>query len=215
MSPTTADAQAGRSTASAISVAVPTSAQRMRLRSVPAVALFIFSCLLGRASRDRPAVPGGISLPAEPPAETSSPIGLCGCAPAARAGTEHHIGPSYTRRMDLELLERELAEAGEPSYRTDQVWAWAARGMRDYGQMTNLPAELRERLEERVPLSAWARDEATADDGTARRCSDLRRKPLEAVPMRFRDGRDRLRHLAPGYPLNSPSRDGTDGFGAT
>ena len=56
--------------------------------------------------------------------------------------------------MDLELLERELAEAGEPTFRIGQVWEWAAKGVGGYGEMTNLPAELRERLAERVPLSA-------------------------------------------------------------
>ena len=31
--------------------------------------------------------------------------------------------------MDLELLDRTLAEHGEPAYRARQVWAWAARGV--------------------------------------------------------------------------------------
>ena len=56
--------------------------------------------------------------------------------------------------MDLELLERELADAGEPPYRAGQIWEWAAKGVRGYGEMTNLPAELRERLDATVPLSA-------------------------------------------------------------
>ena len=30
-------------------------------------------------------------------------------------------------RMDLELLERTLADAGEPAFRARQVWSWAAR----------------------------------------------------------------------------------------
>ena len=68
--------------------------------------------------------------------------------------------------MDLELLERELADAGEPAYRACQIWEWAAKGVRGYGEMTNLPAELRERLAERVPLSALElATESTADDG--------------------------------------------------
>jgi 23S rRNA (adenine2503-C2)-methyltransferase len=93
--------------------------------------------------------------------------------------------------MDLELLERELADAGEPAYRATQIWEWTARGARDYGQMSNLPAELRERLAERVPLSSLDLvTEATSDDGTRKalfRTGDGR--SLEAVLMRFRDGR--------------------------
>jgi 23S rRNA (adenine2503-C2)-methyltransferase len=93
--------------------------------------------------------------------------------------------------MDLELLERELADAGEPDYRASQIWEWTAKGARDYGEMTNLPAELRERLAERVPLSTLElATESTADDGTRKALfhTDDGRS-LEAVLMRFRDGR--------------------------
>ena len=63
--------------------------------------------------------------------------------------------------------------------------------MRGYGEMTNLPAGLRERLAERVPLSALAlATESTADDGTRKALfTTAGGKPLEAVLMRFRDGR--------------------------
>ena len=93
--------------------------------------------------------------------------------------------------MDLTLLRKELADAGEPGYRAEQVWEWAAKGVRGYGEMTNLPAGLRERLAERVPLSALAlATESTADDGTRKALfTTAEGKPLEAVLMRFRDGR--------------------------
>ncbi|MGE5407755.1 MAG: 23S rRNA (adenine(2503)-C(2))-methyltransferase RlmN, partial [Syntrophothermus sp.] len=58
--------------------------------------------------------------------------------------------------MDRELLAASLAALGEPSYRASQVWEWLARGARSYGEMTNLPAELRLRLAEAVPLSTLA-----------------------------------------------------------
>ncbi|MGE5407870.1 MAG: 23S rRNA (adenine(2503)-C(2))-methyltransferase RlmN, partial [Syntrophothermus sp.] len=62
---------------------------------------------------------------------------------------------------------------------------------RSYGEMTNLPAELRQRLAGAVPLSTLALvSEAKADDGTVKclfHTGDGR--PLEAVLMRFRDGR--------------------------
>jgi 23S rRNA (adenine2503-C2)-methyltransferase len=96
--------------------------------------------------------------------------------------------------MDLELLERSLAERGEPPFRARQVWEWAARGASSYEEMTNLPAALREWLAAEVPLSTLALEhEARAADGTQKalfRTADGR--PVEGVLMRYRDGRRSL-----------------------
>jgi len=93
--------------------------------------------------------------------------------------------------VDRALLQQTLAEAGEPSYRGTQVWEWLARGARSYSEMTNLPAPLRQRLEAALPLSTLAlQAEAKSDDGTVKalfHTADGR--PLEAVLMRYRDGR--------------------------
>ncbi|MDP9189473.1 MAG: 23S rRNA (adenine(2503)-C(2))-methyltransferase RlmN, partial [Actinomycetota bacterium] len=93
--------------------------------------------------------------------------------------------------MDLELLDRTLAEDGQPDYRAKQVWEWTARGVGSYEEMTNLPEELRARLTEAVPLSSLTlRHEAKSDDGTVKALFDTHDgRPLEAVLMRFRDGR--------------------------
>jgi 23S rRNA (adenine2503-C2)-methyltransferase len=91
--------------------------------------------------------------------------------------------------MDLVALEQELQ--AEPAYRRRQVWDWAARGARGYEEMTNLPAALRERLDARVPFSTLElQHESTARDGTIKalfRTGDGH--PVEAVLMRYRDGR--------------------------
>jgi 23S rRNA (adenine2503-C2)-methyltransferase len=96
--------------------------------------------------------------------------------------------------VDRALLEQTLADAGEPTYRAAQVWEWVARGAGSYGEMTNLPAALRERLAEAVPLSTLSlQTEAKSDDGTVKslfHTADGR--PLEAVLMRYRDGRRSL-----------------------
>src|SRR5690242_4713187 len=93
--------------------------------------------------------------------------------------------------MDRELLATTLAETGEPSYRAAQVWEWVARGAGSYEEMTNLPAALRERLAAAVPLSTLTlAAEAKSDDGTVKalfHTADGR--PIEAVLMRYRDGR--------------------------
>src|SRR5215211_3763521 len=93
--------------------------------------------------------------------------------------------------MDREQLATTLVETGEPPYRGKQVWEWVARGVGSYEEMTNLPAGLRERLETGVPLSTLTvASEAKSDDGTVKtlfHTADGR--PIEAVLMRYRDGR--------------------------
>jgi len=93
--------------------------------------------------------------------------------------------------MDRHLLDEVLAAAGEPTYRASQVWEWVARGVRGYEEMTNLPAALRGRLEAELPLSTLSvRAEARSDDGTVKTLFDTADgRPLEAVLMRYRDGR--------------------------
>src|SRR5919107_550057 len=93
--------------------------------------------------------------------------------------------------MDLELLQRTLADAGQPAFRARQVWAWAARGASAYEAMTDLPAGLRAQLVERVPFSTLTvADEAHARDGTVKTLFHTHDgRPIEAVLMRYRDGR--------------------------
>jgi 23S rRNA (adenine2503-C2)-methyltransferase len=93
--------------------------------------------------------------------------------------------------MDLQLLDQTLQDHGQPPFRARQVWAWAARGARGYEEMTDLPGALREALSQELPLSTLTiEQESHALDGTVKalfRTGD--RRPLEAVLMRFRDGR--------------------------
>ena len=93
--------------------------------------------------------------------------------------------------MDLSLLEERLAERGAPAYRFRQVWGWAASGVAGYGEMTSLPAALRGALAEEVPFSTLdVVTEARARDGTVKALFRTRDgHPVEAVLMRYRDGR--------------------------
>jgi 23S rRNA (adenine2503-C2)-methyltransferase len=96
--------------------------------------------------------------------------------------------------MDLTRLESTLADRGEPAYRSRQVWEWTARGAAGYEAMTNLPRALREELAAAVPFSTLAVEtERESRDGTVKalfRTADGH--PVEAVLMRYRDGRRSL-----------------------
>jgi 23S rRNA (adenine2503-C2)-methyltransferase len=93
--------------------------------------------------------------------------------------------------MDSALLDQALAAAGEPAFRSKQIWEWLCRGVHDYEQMSNLPVALRATLATQVPLSCLALErEAHARDGTVKALFHTAdQRPIEAVLMRYRDGR--------------------------
>jgi 23S rRNA (adenine2503-C2)-methyltransferase len=96
--------------------------------------------------------------------------------------------------VDLALLERTLTDRGEPAYRARQVWEWTARGADSYDGMTTLSKALRAELAESVPFSTLDLvTERESRDGTVKalfRTADGH--PVEAVLMRYRDGRRSL-----------------------
>ena len=91
--------------------------------------------------------------------------------------------------MNLEQVAEALD--GEPAYRVRQVWEWAARGAASYEEMTNLPTAARSRLTERAPFSTLSLTaEARSTDGTVKALFHTHDgHPVEAVLMRYRDGR--------------------------
>jgi 23S rRNA (adenine2503-C2)-methyltransferase len=93
--------------------------------------------------------------------------------------------------VDLDLLEQRVAALGEPGYRARQVWDWATRGAEGYHAMTNLPRTLRETLATDVPFSTLVpEEEQRARDGTVKTLfKTADGHPVEAVLMRYRDGR--------------------------
>src|SRR5436309_215110 len=104
------------------------------------------------------------------------------------------MGNATLAPVDRALLSERLAQRGEPAYRADQVWRWAAGGAVDYAAMTNVPAALRADLEHDVPFSTLeVVHTAESRDRTVKalfRTPDG--KPVEAVLMRYRDGRRSL-----------------------
>ncbi len=93
--------------------------------------------------------------------------------------------------MDLDLLDRTLADAGEPAVRARQTWEWTAGGAGGYDEMTNLPVALRSRLADAVPFSTLTlAHEAHARDGTVKALFHTHDgRAVEAVLMCYRSGR--------------------------
>jgi 23S rRNA (adenine2503-C2)-methyltransferase len=93
--------------------------------------------------------------------------------------------------MDLQLLDQTLAANGQPPFRASQIWAWVAKGVHGYEQMTNLPGALRETLARELPFSSLTlSEESHASDGTIKALfQTVDGRPLEAVLMRYRDKR--------------------------
>jgi 23S rRNA (adenine2503-C2)-methyltransferase len=96
--------------------------------------------------------------------------------------------------MDLDLLQRTLEELGEPAFRARQVWRWVAEGVDSFEAMTDVPKRLRETLADAVPFSTLTLEhEAHARDGTVKALfATADGRPVEAVLMRYRDGRRSL-----------------------
>ncbi len=96
--------------------------------------------------------------------------------------------------MDIESLEETMAELGQPAYRTSQVWEWLASGAGSFEEMSNLPVDLRAELADRLPISTLEVDaSAKSVDGTEKALfMTADRRPVEAVLMRYRDGRRSL-----------------------
>jgi 23S rRNA (adenine2503-C2)-methyltransferase len=96
--------------------------------------------------------------------------------------------------MDLARLDALLAERREPAFRSRQVWEWLARGASSFDEMSNLPAPLRAALAAELPLSSLSlAAEAHSSDGTEKALFETADgRPLEAVLMRYRDGRRSL-----------------------
>ena len=72
------------------------------------------------------------------------------------------------KSMTLAEMQALFKELGQPAFRAKQVYTWLHKGVRGYGEMTNLPKALRETLEEKYPLHIpqVVRKQASQKDGT-------------------------------------------------
>ncbi len=93
------------------------------------------------------------------------------------------------------LTQPELAEVikelGQPAFRAKQVFSWLHKGVRSYGEMTNLPKALRDALEEKYPIHPprVVRKQESSRDGTIKYLWELSDgNCVETVLMRYHYG---------------------------
>ncbi len=95
------------------------------------------------------------------------------------------------KSMTLPELSDALKAMGQPAFRARQLYTWLHRGARSYGQMSNLPATLRERLEREYPICPpqVVRRQESARDGTIKYLWQLADgNCVETVLMRYHYG---------------------------
>ena len=100
-------------------------------------------------------------------------------------------GKIAIRSLLPEELEAELKAMGEPTYRAKQVFSWLSRGVSGFGEMTDLPKALRERLDGRFYLAApqVLRKQVSAHDGTVKYLWGLSDgNAVETVVMQYHHG---------------------------
>ena len=95
------------------------------------------------------------------------------------------------KSMTLTELEQEMLAMGEPKFRAKQIFTWLHRGVRSFGEMSNLSKALRERLAEEYSLECptVARRLESQKDGTIKylwRLADG--NCVESVLMRYHYG---------------------------
>ena len=90
-----------------------------------------------------------------------------------------------------EELETELTAMGEPKFRAAQICRWLGQGVRDFGQMSNLPKALREKLAERFRIHTpkVLSRQVSAIDGTIKYLWELSDgNAVETVVMSYKHG---------------------------
>ncbi|MCI0710170.1 MAG: 23S rRNA (adenine(2503)-C(2))-methyltransferase RlmN [Chloroflexi bacterium] len=94
--------------------------------------------------------------------------------------------------LSLDELSRLFQEWGQPAYRARQLWEWMyAHKVQNFNEMTNLPKDLRERLETECRLGVMRiAAEQQSSDGTIKRLYQLPDgQYIEAVLMPYEDNR--------------------------
>ena len=95
------------------------------------------------------------------------------------------------KAMTLPEVTVALKEMGEPAFRAKQVYTWLHKGVRSYGEMTNISKALREKLAQSYPFTTpqVVRRQESKQDGTIKYLWQLSDgNCVETVLMRYHYG---------------------------
>ena len=98
---------------------------------------------------------------------------------------------NHLKSMTIPEIGVILKELGQPAFRAKQVYSWLHKGVRSYEEMSNLPKDLRDTLQEMYPLCTpeVVRKQESQKDGTIKylwKLSDG--NCVETVLMRYHYG---------------------------
>ncbi len=88
-------------------------------------------------------------------------------------------------------IEKVLFEMNEPKFRAKQIFAWLARGAKDFGEMTDVGRALQEKLRERFYITSpeIQRRQVSKEDGTVKYLWRLiDGNAVESVVMHYKHG---------------------------
>ena len=97
----------------------------------------------------------------------------------------------HLKSMTQQEIGQVLKALGQPAFRAKQVYSWLHKGVRSYAQMSNLPKDLRDVLEEKYPICPpeVVRKQESAKDGTIKYLWQLSDgNCVETVLMRYHYG---------------------------
>ena len=97
----------------------------------------------------------------------------------------------HLKSMTLPEMTAYFKEIGQPAFRAKQVYSWLHKGVCGYGEMTNIPQTLRDKLQQEHPLFApkVVRKQESKLDGTIKYLWQLSDgNCVETVLMRYRYG---------------------------
>lgn len=97
----------------------------------------------------------------------------------------------HIKSMTIPELALLLKEMNQPAFRAKQLFTWLHKGVRSYDEMTNLPKNLRESLQEHYPILApqVLRKQESQKDGTIKYLWQLSDgNCVETVLMRYHHG---------------------------
>ena len=95
------------------------------------------------------------------------------------------------KNLTLPEMNTLFAQMGQPAFRAKQVYGWLHKGVKSYDEMTNLPKDLRLRLEGEYPIHApeVVRKQESQRDGTIKYLWKLHDgNCVETVLMRYHYG---------------------------